>query len=156
VDSFHEFLIEVIPPKDMPADDDTVPMALEQIYRAGIFPDWWKLPPAASAAAWEKIAAVIHQHDPHCRGVLVLGLEASEEKLDQSFRIAAPHAICRGFAVGRSIFADAAAGWFAGAMDDAAVVRDIADRYARLITLWDQAKARQGAGVSAAATEAVN
>lgn len=156
VDSFHEFLIEVIPPKDMPCDDDTVPLALEQIYQAGIFPDWWKLPPAASAAGWEKIAAVIHQHDPHCRGVLVLGLEASEEKLDQSFRIAAPHAICRGFAVGRSIFADAANGWFSGAMDDAAVVKDIAERYARLITLWDQARTGKRAGALAGAAEAVN
>ncbi|MBW8721836.1 MAG: DUF2090 domain-containing protein, partial [Polaromonas sp.] len=156
VDSFHEFLIEVIPPKGIPADDDTVPEALAQIYCAGIFPDWWKLPPASSAAAWEKIAAVVAQHDPHCRGVLVLGLEASEEKLDQSFRIAAPHAICRGFAVGRSIFADAAAGWFAGAMDDAAVVKDIAERYARLITLWDHARTGKGSGVAAAAAEAVN
>ncbi|EJL78846.1 hypothetical protein PMI15_04136 [Polaromonas sp. CF318] len=153
VDSFHEFLIEVIPPKDMAADEDTVPQALAQIYQAGVFPDWWKLPPAASAAGWEKIAAVIHQHDPHCRGVLVLGLEASEEKLDQSFRIAAPHAICRGFAVGRSIFADAANGWFAGAMDDAAVVQDIAARYARLIALWDQARTGRHAD---AAAEALN
>ncbi len=156
VDSFHEFLIEVIPPKDMPADDDTVPLALEQIYQAGIFPDWWKLPPAASAATWEKIATVIHQHDAHCRGVLVLGLEASEEKLAQSFRIAAPHAICRGFAVGRSIFADAANGWFSGAMDDAAVVKDIAERYARLIVLWDQARAGKRSGASAAKAETVN
>jgi 5-dehydro-2-deoxygluconokinase len=156
VDSFHEFLVEVIPPKDMPSDDDTVPLALEQIYQAGIFPDWWKLPPAASAAAWEKIAMVIHQHDTHCRGVLVLGLEASEEKLDQSFRIAAPHAICRGFAVGRSIFADAANGWFSGAMDDAAVVKDIAERYARLIVLWDQARAGKRSGASAAKAETVS
>ncbi|MEO7887651.1 5-dehydro-2-deoxygluconokinase [Polaromonas sp.] len=156
VDSFHEFLIEVIPPKDMPADDDTVPLALEQIYQAGISPDWWKLPPATSASAWEKIAAVIRQHDPHCRGVLVLGLEASEEKLDQSFRIAAPHDICRGFAVGRSIFADAAAGWFAGSMDDAAVVKDIAARYVRLITLWDQARTSERSGASAGAVETVS
>jgi len=156
VDSFHEFLIEVIPPKDMAADDDTVPLALEQIYQAGIFPDWWKLPPAASAAGWERIAAVVHQYDPHCRGVLVLGLEASEEKLDQSFRIAAPHAVCRGFAVGRSIFAEAAAGWFSGAMDDAAVVKDIAERYARLIALWDQARTghRAGAAIGAATNAA--
>jgi 5-dehydro-2-deoxygluconokinase len=156
VGSFHEFLIEVIPPKDMPADEDTVPLALAQIYQAGILPDWWKLPPAASAAAWEKIAAVIHQHDAHCRGVLVLGLEASEEKLDQSFRIAAPHAICRGFAVGRSIFAEAAAGWFSGAMDDAAVVANVAERYARLIALWDQARTGQRTGVSSSAAEAVS
>ncbi len=148
VDTFHEFLIEVIPPQGMPSDENTVAEALEQIYAAGIFPDWWKLPPATSAGAWLAIAAVIEQHDPHCRGVLVLGLEASEDKLEQSFRIAAPHSVCRGFAVGRSIFAEAATGWFAGRMSDADVVKDIAERYARLIKLWDEARS--------GATEAVS
>ena len=141
IDTFHEFLVEVIPPRDMACDESTLAEALEQIYCAGIFPDWWKLPPAATAREWERIAAVIEAHDPHCRGVLLLGLEASEDRLDQSFRIAAPHRICRGFAVGRSIFSEAATGWFAGKMDDAQVVRDIATRYARLIRLWDEARA---------------
>jgi 5-dehydro-2-deoxygluconokinase len=140
VDTFHEFLIEVIPPRDMASDESTLAEALQQIYRAGIFPDWWKLPPAASAQEWERIADVIAHHDPHCRGVLVLGLEASESKLEQSFQVAAPHAICRGFAVGRSIFADAAAAWFSDRMTDAEVVQDIAERYTRLITVWDAAR----------------
>ena len=147
IDTFHEFLIEVIPPRDMPSDETTLAEALEQIYQAGIFPDWWKLPPATSDAEWLKITEVIHRNDPHCRGVLMLGLEATEEKLNQSFRVAAPHAICKGFAVGRSIFADAAAGWFAGKMSDAQVIADIATRYARLIKLWDEARS----GVSVAA-----
>jgi len=150
VDTFHEFLIEVIPPREMPSDANTLPEALEQIYRAGIYPDWWKLPPAASAAEWERIAAVIERHDPHCRGVLVLGLEASETRLEQSFQVAAPHAICRGFAVGRSIFADAATGWFSNQMNDTDVVKDIAARYARLITLWDAARATQSVEAAAA------
>ena len=143
VDTFHEFLIEVIPPRDMPSEASTLPEALDQIYRFGIFPDWWKLPPAATAQEWESIAEVIERHDPHCRGVLILGLEASEEKLQQSFRVAAPHAICRGFAVGRSIFSDAAAAWFSNQMDDTKAVQDIAQRYARLITLWGAARAPQ-------------
>lgn len=150
VDTFHEFLIEVIPPREMPSDETTLPEALEQIYGAGIYPDWWKLPPAASAAEWERIAAVIERHDPHCRGVLVLGLEASETRLEQSFQVAAPHAICRGFAVGRSIFADAATGWFSNQMNDTDVVKDIAARYARLITLWDAARATQSVEAAAA------
>jgi 5-dehydro-2-deoxygluconokinase len=137
----HEFLVEVIPPRDMPRDASTLAEALEQIYMAGVQPDWWKLPPCDSDAEWDAIEKVIRRHDPHCRGVLVLGLEASEENLDKSFRVAAPHSICRGFAVGRSIFAEAAAGWFAGRMDDGQVVDDIAGRYARLITLWDEARA---------------
>lgn len=146
----HEFLVEVIPPRDMPRTEATLAAALEQIYAAGVRPDWWKLPPGESATEWQAIAAVIHARDPWCRGVLVLGLEASEEDLDRSFRIAASHPICRGFAVGRSIFADAAARWFAGALGDDAAIEDIAHRYARLVTRWDAARA--GRAESAGAT----
>ncbi len=141
VATFHELLIEVIPPRDMPADDTTLARALGQLYQAGLRPDWWKLPPAGSDAGWRAIAHEIRQHDAHCRGVLLLGLEASEEALQQSFAVAAPHTICRGFAVGRSIFADAAAAWFAGRMQDAAVIDDIARRYAQLIDAWRAARA---------------
>jgi 5-dehydro-2-deoxygluconokinase len=141
VATFHEFLIEVIPPRDLPSDESTLARALAQIYEAGVRPDWWKLPPSDSPQAWEQIDAVIRQHDPHCRGVLLLGLEASEEELRNGFEAAAPHPICRGFAVGRSIFADAAAGWFAGQLGDAQVVDEVADRYARLMRLWREARA---------------
>jgi len=137
----HEFLVEVIPPRGMPADDWTLAQAIGQIYEAGIRPDWWKLPPTGSSEAWERIAAVVHENDPHCRGVLLLGLEASEKLLRIGFEAAAPHPICRGFAVGRSIFADAAAEWFAHRLDDAQVIDDIANRYTRLIRHWSEARA---------------
>ena len=140
----HEFLVEVVPPKDMPSDARTLADAIDQIYQAGVQPDWWKLPPAADDAQWDAIAHVIARHDPLCRGVLILGLEASEENLDRSFRVAAPHRICKGFAVGRSIFAEAAQAWFQGAMDDEAVVADVAARYRSLITRWDEARAGLG------------
>jgi 5-dehydro-2-deoxygluconokinase len=148
VATFHEFLIEVIPPRHLPADETTVARAIEQIYAASVCPDWWKLPPAESAAAWEHITRAIRRNDAHCRGVLVLGLEASEDALEASFRIAAPHAICRGFAVGRSIFAESAAAWFAGRCNDAAVITDVAQRYTRLIRLWDEARASAPASVA--------
>jgi 5-dehydro-2-deoxygluconokinase len=114
--------------------------ALDAIYAAGVRPDWWKLPPPGSDAAWDRIAESISRHDPHCRGVLLLGLEASEDALARSFAMAAPHAICRGFAVGRSIFAPAAAAWFAGSASDDEVVADIAARYSRLVALWRKAR----------------
>ena len=138
--TFHELLIEVIPPRHFDSDDTTLARALQQFYAAGIRPDWWKLPPAPNARAWNLVAEAIRSNDAHCRGVLLLGLEASEAELQKSFDIAAPHAICRGFAVGRSIFADAAAAWFAGSMGDDDVVADIAARYARLITGWRMAR----------------
>jgi len=135
-----EFLVEVIPPRLMPADERTLAGAMEQIYAAGVRPDWWKLPPPASAEAWESVAEAIARADPHCRGVLLLGLEASEEDLQESFALAAPHPICRGFAVGRSIFAEAAAAWFKDECSDDEVVSVVAARYARLIRLWQEAR----------------
>ena len=136
----HELLVEVIPPREAPEAADTLARALEQIYAAGVRPDWWKLPPPESAEAWQRIADAIARHDPHCRGVLLLGLEASEDALASSFATAAPHPVCKGFAVGRSIFAEPATAWFAGRIDDAAVVTAVADRYSRLIALWRQAR----------------
>ncbi len=132
----HELLLEVIPPRDSASPDDTLARALAQIYAAGIRPDWWKLPPPMTAAAWALIGQVIESADPYCQGVLLLGLEASEDRLGQGFRASAGQPLCRGFAVGRSLFAHAAAAWFAGTLDDAAMVADIAARYQRLIRLW--------------------
>lgn len=135
----HELLVEVIPPREMAAAPDTLARALRQVYATGVHPDWWKLPPP-DTAAWPHIAAAIAEHDPHCRGVLLLGLAAGEEHLAQGFRAAAGQPLCKGFAVGRSLFADAAAAWFAGTLDDRGVVHDVATRYQRLIRLWCDAQ----------------
>jgi 5-dehydro-2-deoxygluconokinase len=83
----------------------------------------------------------VRAHDPHCRGVVVLGLDAPEERLAESFARAARHDIVRGFAVGRTIFAEPARDWLAGRIDDTAAVTAMAERYARLCALWDAARA---------------
>jgi 5-dehydro-2-deoxygluconokinase len=134
----HELLVELIPPRDLPCDDDTVARGVAQLYAAGVRPDWWKLPPP-SEAGWAALTQCITQHDPHCRGVLLLGLEASEAQLRDGFRAAAGQPLCKGFAVGRTLFADAAQAWFAGRLDDAGVVAEVAARYQRLIRGWQQA-----------------
>ena len=113
---------------------------MAQIYDAGISPDWWKLPAPQSDAEWQAIEHLIATQDPHCRGVLLLGLDAPEEVLVRGFRLAASHGICKGFAVGRSIFGACAARWFANGCSDEEVVDDIAQRYSRLIDQWRGAR----------------
>ena len=107
----------------MPGGSDSLSRAMEKVYDAGIRPDWWKLVPPPDAQAWAAISGVILAHDAHCRGVLLLGLEASEDLLARGFRAAAGEPLCKGFAVGRSIFGDAARAWMAGQLDDACAVR---------------------------------
>ena len=135
----HEMLIEVIPPAGTAQDAATVGRAMEAIYASGTRPDWWKLPPAPSPAAWKHVDAAIERHDPLCRGVLVLGLEAGPERLREAFAAASPSPWVRGFAVGRSIFSAAATEWFAGRWPDARAVDDIAERYESVIALWEEA-----------------
>ena len=142
----HELLLEVIPPRGMAADDETLARAMRQFYAAGIHPDWWKLPPPSSEAAWRHIETVIASNDPLCRGVLLLGMEASEQALREGFRTAAAQPLCKGFAIGRSLFAEAAHGWFAGTLDDAAVVDQVAASYQRLIEFWTEARAECASG----------
>lgn len=140
----HEFLIEVIPPKDMPPVADAVSRAVAQIYAAGIRPDWWKLPGLGNES-WQAVDALIGRHDPHCRGVVLLGLEAPENVLAESFALAAQHAICKGFAIGRSIFMQPARDWLNGPGDDAGsaqFIATVAESYRRLIKIWLRYRAR--------------
>jgi 5-dehydro-2-deoxygluconokinase len=139
-----EFLLEIIASKAGPVDDDTTARVINRIYATGVRPDWWKLEPMATDAAWASTCAAIRQNDPWCRGVVVLGLAAPETELAASFAVAARHDLVKGFAVGRTIFADAARDWFRGELDDAAAVATMAARYQRLCGLWDQARAGEG------------
>ena len=133
----HELMVEVIPPSGTHADPFVVPRAVEAVYRAGILPDWWKLPPQVQPAAWRAVGEAIERFDPLCRGVLVLGMEAGAERLRESFAAAAQSPWVRGFAVGRSIFAPAAEAWFKGEWNDAQAVEDVAARYAEVIGIWE-------------------
>jgi 5-dehydro-2-deoxygluconokinase len=133
-------ILEVIcPDKDHPITDDTLPRAMRRLYNLGVRPDWWKLE-AQTSTGWEAVATVIRDCDPQCKGVVILGLGADEETLSNGLTVAAGHDICRGFAVGRSIFADAAEQWFAGNMDAAAAASAVAERYRRMIDIWCTAK----------------
>lgn len=139
--TFHDLLIEIIASKSgLPETDDTLARAIEQLYTAGLYPDWWKLPDPGSAAAWSAVANAIERFDPHCRGVLLLGLEAPEAELKAAFARAASQPVCKGFAVGRSIFGRPAEDWLNGRIDDKAAITTMADAYARLIAAWDQAR----------------
>ena len=136
----HELLLEVILPPGLPADSRTMARALSGIYALGVRPDWWKLPPSSSAAHWEAIQDTIGQEDPLCRGVLLLGLSQPEAELIACFSTAAPFAIVKGFAIGRTIFQDVARAWFAGSMSDADACKAMAANFSRLANAWLRAR----------------
>ena len=137
-----EFLLEVIPSKAGPVGDDTTARVIQRFYDIGVYPDWWKLEPFKTDAAWAASVEAIERNDPRTRGIVVLGLDAPEAELAASFERAAHFPLVKGFAVGRTIFADAARDWLAGRIDDTTAVTRMRDNYARLCRIWDGARAR--------------
>jgi 5-dehydro-2-deoxygluconokinase len=139
-----EMLLEVIPSKVGPVQDDTVAKLITRFYDIGIYPDWWKLEPMQTDAAWAATCAAIEARDPHVQGIVVLGLGQSEEELAASFRLAARYPLVKGFAVGRTIHADVGRVWMAGKMSDAEAVGVMAANFTRLCGYWDAARAAKG------------
>jgi len=134
-----ELLIEIICGKHGPLNDDTSAGVMQRLYSLGIKPDWWKLEPQKTDKAWSNIAAVIDAKDPSCRGIVMLGLDAPAAELKDAFRIGRHAKYVKGFAVGRTIFADPAREWMAGKIDDATAITQMADRFAQLVTAWEGA-----------------
>lgn len=140
-----ELLVEIIAGRNGPLGPDTIARAIQELYGLGIKPDWWKLEPQASPAAWAAIEQTIARNDPWCRGVLLLGLDAPAEELEVGFAATAATPVVKGFAVGRTIFMAAAEAWLAGRMDDEAAIADMARRFGALTELWLATRDRKAA-----------
>lgn len=139
--SGHELLLEVIPPKDHPSPHpDVIYRSLKRLYNLGIYPAWWKIE-SQPAQVWEQLDALIHERDPYCRGVVLLGLNAPAETLAAGFREAAKSTTCRGFAVGRTIFHEPSRAWLEGEIDDADLINRVQSNFGFLIESWRDARA---------------
>ena len=132
-----DLLIEIIAGKHGVLDDGTLPRILRRLYAIGLKPDWWKLEPQRSAIAWSAIGDAIEAHDPLCRGIVMLGLEAPAEQLIAAFSAATATPWVKGFAIGRTIFVDPARAWLAGQLDDDGAVAMMAERFASLVEAWN-------------------
>lgn len=132
-----EFLLEVIPSKAGPVEEDTTAKVIQRFYDGGVYPDWWKLEPMLTATAWQKTIAAIERNDIHTRGIVILGLGESEDKLAKSFEAAANYPLVKGFAVGRTIFAESARAWMLGDVSDEQAISTMAEKFERLCKTWD-------------------
>ncbi len=135
-----ELLLELQPPAGASYQPGDLPRLMTAAYRAGARPQWWKLPPLHDPSQWEAVAAVIGEHDATCRGVLLLGHHDGWPGLVQGFEACSTVPIVRGFAVGRTIFADAARQWLTAELTDEHLVDAVAQRFAEMIEAWQSVR----------------
>ena len=118
---------------------------LSRLYELDIRPDWWQLEAQADLPAWQQCAASITAGDEFCRGVLV-SLDAPPEEARRQLALAACSPIVRGFAVRRTITADAGAAWLAGELSDEALIQEMVARLRSLTAVWSSARDRMPGG----------
>jgi 5-dehydro-2-deoxygluconokinase len=136
-----ELLVEIIASKHGSMDKHTIARAMTELYALGIKPDWWKLEPQDNPQSWDEIGKVIDAHDPYCRGIVLLGLEAPPEELEKGFRAVAGKRHVKGFAVGRTIFNEAAQEWLRGTISDETAIAMMAQKFGALVAMWEKAQA---------------
>ncbi|MDQ3362235.1 MAG: 5-dehydro-2-deoxygluconokinase, partial [Actinomycetota bacterium] len=137
-----QLLLEVQPSPETSYDGESVAALIGRFYEIGVRPEWWKIPPNSDPGVWVRIGDVVREHDPYCAGLLVLGQAAEEDELAESFAAAASEPMCRGFAIGRSIYGESARRWLAGEIDDEELVSSVAERYGHMNGLWQNRKAQ--------------
>jgi 5-dehydro-2-deoxygluconokinase len=137
--SGHELLLELIPPQvkgERSADhDEAVLRSVKRFYNLNVLPDWWKLPNLAKETL-QAIENLIDERDPHCHGMVILGLDAPIAELAEGFKATAGIERVRGFAVGRSIFGAPAKAWLAHDIDDSTLLAQVSDNYRQVIAAW--------------------
>lgn len=134
-----ELLFEILPVKGIGNDDGFAAAAMVHFYALGIKPDWWKLEAPPSDKGWARITETIAAHDSYCRGVLLLGKDAPMQEIGQQFVRARRHPVCKGFAIGRTIWAAPVREWLEGKIDDRTLVKAVSDNYKTVIDLWKAA-----------------
>ena len=115
--------------------------AIEDIQNFGIEVDIWKIEGVDERSDAEMLAQQTRSGEGRENVVCVLlGRGASDEKVDQWLKAAAPVEGFIGFAIGRSIWWDALKGFLDGSVERGDAAQQIADNYLRFIRVYSDAE----------------
>ena len=147
-----EFLLEVLTPfhenervahTESELENEVRPRlivdAIAEIQDAGVEASVWKVEGVSDEAGCAAILAAAHAGGRDDVGVVVLGAGAPRDTVAGWLRTAAV-AGYRGFAVGRSIWADALRALDAGAIDSTTAQREIAANYLAMVDTFERAR----------------
>jgi myo-inositol catabolism protein IolC len=115
--------------------------AIKNIQEYGIEVDVWKIEGVDAREDAEALAEQTRSGEGR-EGVVcvLLGRGASDEKVDQWLRVAAPVEGFVGFAIGRSIWWDALKGFLDGDLQRGAASERISDKYLRFVRVYEEAE----------------
>ena len=113
--------------------------AIEELQRAGVDPDVWKIEGIDSGEDCERVVAQCRADGRDTVSCVVLGRGADSEQVNSWLRAAAGVDGYVGFAIGRSIWGDPLSAFLAGEVDREAAASQIAENYRNFISVYKDA-----------------
>jgi 5-dehydro-2-deoxygluconokinase len=132
-----KLILEVLPISQRSPTGFEIAAVMRRLYDVGVFPDWWKIESPSRENEWNDISQAISDNDAECCGVILLGKGVPLDELRQAFASARKHEICKGFAVGRSIFHKPIETWVKGQCSQKDCVQLIERNFRSLIEAWE-------------------
>ena len=116
-------------------DDVALTEAINEVYKEGIYPYWWKINTLDSKEKWVKLNEVMGENDPEA-GVIFQCNYSQIEKLPAWFSTVRSNSQSCGLAVGQSIFWEPWEQFAHGRINKSEVSEMIAERYQQVIDIW--------------------
>jgi 5-dehydro-2-deoxygluconokinase len=99
-------------------------------------PQYWKIEGMPDRAAFDRVeSAIREQHGPL---QLILGKGAGMDLVRRWFAAAGGGSTAAGFAIGRTVYFEAAALWLQGQLDRSAAIARIRANYEGIIAVWTE------------------
>lgn len=114
--------------------------AVAEFHAAGITPDVWKIEGTETKEAMDICSKAVFSGGKPNPEIIILGRGESAAKVDDWLRAGAKSRGVTGFAVGRTIFADALKKLHDGVFSEEAAETEIADWYEHFISVFETAK----------------
>jgi 5-dehydro-2-deoxygluconokinase len=111
---------------------------IDEAYRRGLAPEFWKIEGTLSPEGARTIDAAIAVN-PGCRQI-ILGKAADLATIDRWFAAAAASTTAVGFAIGRSVFWEPSAAFLSGTKTADQAAGEICANYLRLVGAWRRIK----------------
>nr|MCS5552099.1 PfkB family carbohydrate kinase [SAR324 cluster bacterium] len=136
-----KLMVELIIPEDFSQEDAStvnevaLTEAIDEVYKEGIYPYWWKINALDSKENWVKLNEIMDENDPEA-GVIFQCNYSQIEKLPAWLGAARSNFQRCGLAVGQSIFSEPWEKYINGNAYDAEVISEIAERFQKLLKVW--------------------
>jgi myo-inositol catabolism protein IolC len=115
--------------------------AVKELHEAGVMPDVWKIEGTETKEGMDICSDAVMEGGKPNPQIVILGRGESAEKVDHWLTVGAKSAGVNGFAVGRTIFADAISKLHKGEINEEEAINTIAENYKHFIKVFEKARA---------------